>query len=47
MIKQPNERTSGNGAVPFSFTIQRLSRAVPECERSAFLQQPDNSFTDI
>jgi hypothetical protein len=28
-----NERTSGNGAVALSFDIQRLRRAVPECER--------------
>jgi hypothetical protein len=30
-----NERTSGNGAAAFWFHIGRVSRAVPECERSA------------
>jgi O-acetyl-ADP-ribose deacetylase (regulator of RNase III) len=30
---RPNERTSGNGAVALSFHVERLSRAVPECER--------------
>jgi hypothetical protein len=29
----PKERTTGNGAAAFWFDIQRLSRAVPECER--------------
>lgn len=28
-----NERTSGNAAVALWFHVQRLSRAVPECER--------------
>ena len=28
-----NKRTSGNGAVTLWFYVQRLSRAVPECER--------------
>jgi len=32
--KRPNKRTSGNGAITLWFSIHRLSRAVPECERS-------------
>jgi hypothetical protein len=35
LVISANERTSGNGAVALRFLIQRLSRAVPECERSA------------
>jgi len=36
MMPEPNKRTSGNGVVALWFHAQRLSRAVPECERSAF-----------
>lgn len=28
-----NERTSGNGQIALWLNIQRLRRAVPECER--------------
>ena len=28
-----NQRTPGNGAVTLRFHVQRLRRAVPECER--------------
>ncbi len=31
---RPNQSTSGNGAISPWFSIHRLSRAVPECERS-------------
>jgi hypothetical protein len=33
MIFLANQSTSGNGAVALWFSIQCLSRAVPECER--------------
>jgi hypothetical protein len=35
-FRRSNERTSGNGAVALWFHIDRLSRAVPECERWPF-----------
>jgi len=34
-ISSANERTSGNGAVALRSHVERLSRAVPECERYA------------
>jgi hypothetical protein len=34
-ISGSNERTSGNGAIALWVHIQRLLRAVPECERWA------------
>jgi len=32
-IRLPNERTAGNGAISISLHVERLARAVPECER--------------
>ena len=34
-VMSANKRTSGNAAVALWFHVQRLSRAVPECEHSA------------
>ena len=31
-LLKPNKRTSGNGAVALWLHVQRLGRAVPECE---------------
>jgi hypothetical protein len=36
MTTAPNTRTPGNGAVALLFHAERLSRAVPECERAIY-----------